>query len=63
MKIYPSHDKTDEFIIHLSSQEMKNIQKGLISDHIMFTSPWSQGTIKQISQALEENSEYRLKSW
>lgn len=62
MKIFPDNDKIDGFVIHLSSQELKNIQDGIKGEQF-YSSPWSRGTIDQIQKALDENREYRGKRW
>lgn len=62
MTIYPDRDHVDGFIIHLTSQELKNLQEGINAAHGA-TSPWSRGTVNQIQQAIDDNAEYRRKSW
>ena len=62
MKIYPDDTKIDDFIIYLSKKELENLKEGIqISPHP--NSPWSLGTIRQISKALEDNQTYRSLSW
>lgn len=63
MKIYPSHNEIDEFTIHLTSQELRNILKGLKTCHGPYGSPWSRNSSQQINQALQDNQSYRSKSW
>jgi hypothetical protein len=61
VKIFPDNDRIDDFVIHLSSQELRNLQEGI--NAVPHSSPWSRGTIEQMQQALDANTEYRGKRW
>lgn len=65
MVIYPDHDKVDGFIVHLTSQELANLQQGISTTPTPYiaNSPWSRGTFAQMQQAIDDNKEYRSKKW
>jgi len=62
MIIYPDNEKIDDFQIHLSKKELENLLEGIkLAPHP--NSPWSLGTIRQITKALEDNTSYHSLSW
>ena len=64
MIIDPDPDRVDDFTIHLSSQELRNILTGLVDGKVHGgNSPWVRGTIGQIERALADNREYRSRRW
>lgn len=63
MIIRPGRDYVDEFVICLSSQELKNIQEGIQLCHGSAGSPWSRNVERQIERALADQYEYRNKKW